>query len=160
MQQDWEMIIPPPAQFLHTRKKKTPTTKQNNIVSSERWWHEEIFSQCQIQKSRIIGTPVAATLIVRISAMPSTLEKLGVAFTFFVSVWLAQMTQAPTKGWDSTLTAVALELLFHHHWNGKLSQSFLWKQELLLLEHKPKVDFMTEFGSPTPFLSLPGNHRL
>lgn len=64
------------------------------------------------------------------------------------------MIQVPTKGWDSTLTAVALELLSHHHWNGELPQSFLWKQELFLLEYKPKADFMTVFVPCPPSLPV------
>lgn len=101
-------------------RKNAPTkSKQNNIVFSERWWHEEIFSQCWAQKSRITGIPIAVTITVRIFAMLSTQRRAGCCFYLLWvcmhHAWLVQMTQAPTKGWDSMLAAVALELLFYHH---------------------------------------------
>lgn len=49
-----------------------------------------------------------------------------------------------TKLWDRTLADVVLELPFH--WNWWLLQSFLWKQKLLLVECKPKVDFSIFFS--------------
>lgn len=75
------------------------------------------FLSVRVQKS-IKGIPITVTITVRISPMLST-QRAGCCFYLLwvcmPSAWLDQMTQAPTKGRDSTLAAVALELLFYHH---------------------------------------------
>lgn len=120
-------------------EKIQPTkSKQNNTVFSKRWWHEEIFSHCQVQESRITGIPITVTITIRTSAMLCIQRRAGCCFYLLwvcmPSAWLVQIIQAPTKGRDSTLAAVALELLFYHHWNDSFHNHFCGSGHYSFLE--------------------------